>query len=119
MFLNFSVCFDKFRQSRFGRKLLDILYETAVLVAYIGAIALIHLVEEKWVGKDALFFGKTKIGYVIDVGHLLAIGLFFLEILKDAVEVFRDIIDIVIKMIVQALRDLMSLFKKQRIHRHE
>ena len=34
----FSDYFDKFRQSRFGRKFLDILYETAVLVAYIGAI---------------------------------------------------------------------------------
>ena len=42
----FSDYFDKFQQSRFGRKFLDILYETAVLVAYIGAIALIHKVEE-------------------------------------------------------------------------
>jgi hypothetical protein len=115
MFLTtLSDYFDKFRQSRFGRKYLDIFYETAVLVAYIGAIALIHLVEEKWIGKDALFFGKTKIGYIIDVGHLLAIGLFFLEIVKDVVEVFRDITDIVVKSIVQALRDLMSLFQKQR-----
>jgi hypothetical protein len=82
-------------------------------VAYIGAIALIHQVEDKWIVQDALFFGKTKIGYIIDVGHLLAIGLFFLEIVKDVVEVFRDIIDVVIKSIVQGLRDLMSLFKKQ------
>jgi hypothetical protein len=113
MFLNFSVYFDKFRQSRCGRKFLDILYETAVLVAYIGAIALIHLVEEKWVGKDALFFGRTKIRYIIDVGHLLAIGLFFLDIVKDVVEVLSDIVDIVVKSIVQALRDLIRLFKKQ------
>jgi len=113
MFLNFSGYFDKFRQSRFGRKFLDILYETAVLVAYIGAIALIHTVEEKWVGKDALFFGRMKIGHIIDVGHLLAIGFFFLEILKDVVEVLREILDIAIKSVVQALRDLMSLFKKQ------
>ena len=74
---------------------------------------MIHLVEEKWVGKDALFFGRTKIRYIIDVGHLLAIGFFFLEIVKDAIEVLRDIVDIVIKSIVQALKDLMSLFKKQ------
>lgn len=113
MVLNFSVYIDKFRQSRFGRKFLDILYETAILVAYIGAVALIHFVEEKWVGKDAQFFGRTKIRYIIDIGHLLAIGLFFLEIVKDVVEVLRDIVDIVIKSIVQALRDLMSLFKKQ------
>jgi hypothetical protein len=113
MLHTFSDYFDKFRRSRFGRKLLDILYETAVLVAYIGAIALIHKVEDKWVGKDAVFFGKTRVGYIIDVGHLLAIGLFFLEILKDAIEVLRDILDIVIKGIVQAVRDLMSLFKKQ------
>ena len=113
MFLTFSVCFDKFRQSRFGRKFLDILYETAILVPYIAAIALIHRVEEKWVGKDTLFFGRTKIRYIIDVGHLLAIGHFFLEIVKDVVEVLRDIIDIVIKSMVQALIDLMSLFKKQ------
>lgn len=113
MFQNLSCYFEKFRQTRFGRKLLDILYETTVLVAYIGAIALLHLVEEKWIGKDALFFGRTKIGYIIDVGHLLAIGLFFLEIVKDVVEVLRDIVDILIKAIVQALRDLMSLFKKQ------
>jgi len=113
MLHTFSTCFDKFRQSRFGRKFLDILYETGVLVAYIGAIALIHKVEEKWVGKDALFFGKTKVGYIIDVGHLLAIGLFFLEIMKDAAEVLRAILDIVIKSIVQAIRDVMSLFKKQ------
>ena len=113
MFLTFSDWFDKFRQTRFGRKFLDILYETAVLVAYIGAIALIHVVEEKWVGKDSLFFGRTKIRYIIDVGHLLAIGLFFLEIVKDVVEVLRDIVDIVIKSLVQALRDLMALFKKE------
>jgi hypothetical protein len=113
MSLTLSVYFDKFRQSKFGRKFLDICYETAVLVAYIGAIALIHLVEEKWIGKDAVFFGKTKIGYIIDVGHLLAIGLFFLEIVKDVVDVFRGIIDVVIKSVVQALRDLMSLFRKQ------
>ena len=113
MFLDFLVCFDKFEQSRFGRKFLDILYETATLVAYIGAIALIHLAEETWVGQDAQFFGRTKIRYIIDIGHLLAIGLFFLEIVKDIVEVLRDIFDIVIKSIVQALRDLMSLFKKQ------
>lgn len=113
MSLTFSVCFDKFQQSRFGRKFLDILYETAILVAYIAAIALIHWVEVKWVGKDTLFFGRTKIRYIIDVGHLLAIGRFFLEIVKDVVEVLRDIIDIAIKSIVHGLTDLMSLFKKQ------
>ncbi len=113
MFLDFSVCFDKFGRSRFGRKFLDILYETVILVAYIGAIALIHWVEEIWVGKDAQFFGRTKVRYIIDIGHLLAIGLFFLEIVKDVVEVLRDILDIAIKSIVQAVRDLMSLFKKQ------
>ena len=113
MFLDFSVYFDKFAQSRFGRKFLDILYETAILVAYIGAIALIHRVEENWVGKDAQFFGRTKVRYIIDVGHLLAIGLFFLEIVKDVAEVLRDILDIMIKSVVQALKDLMSLFKRQ------
>ena len=112
MFLTFSDYFDKFRQTRCGRKFLDIIYETAVLVAYIGAIALIHVVEEKWVGKDALFFGRTKFRYIIDVGHLLAIGLFFLEIVKDVVEVLRAIIDIAIKSFVQALRDIMSLSRK-------
>jgi hypothetical protein len=54
MFQNFPGCFDKFRQSRFGRKFLDILYETTVLIAYIGAIALLHLVEEKWIGRDLM-----------------------------------------------------------------
>lgn len=112
----FSDYFDKFRQSRFGRKFFDILYETAVLVGYIGAIAVIHKVEEKWVGKDALFFGKTKVGYIVDLGHLLAIGLFFLEILKDAVEVLGDILDIVIKGMVRALKDVMGVFKS---HPHE
>ena len=104
--------FDKFRQTRFGRKLLDILYETAILISYIAAIALIHKVEDKWVGKDTLFFGKTRIGYIIDVGHFLAIGLFFLEIVKDAIEVLRDILEIVVKAIVQALKDLMSVREK-------
>ena len=112
MFLTFSDWFDKFRQTRFGRKFLDILYETAVLVAYIGAIALIHVVEEIWVGKDALFFGGTKFRYIIDVGHFLAIGFFFLEIVKDIVEVLKEIVDIAIKGIVQAVRDLMSLSQK-------
>ena len=92
---------------------MDIVYETAILVAYIAAIALIHWVEEKWVGKDTLFFGRTKIRYIIDVGHLLAIGRFFLEIVKDVVEVLRDIIEIMIKSLVQALTDLMSLFQKR------
>lgn len=108
----FSDYFDKFQQSRFGRKFLDILYETAVLVAYIGAIALIHKVEETWIGKDALFFGKTRVGYIIDFGHLLAIGFFFLEILKDAVEVLTEIVDIVAKSMAQTVRDLTGLFKR-------
>ena len=87
MFLTLSDWFDKLRQTRFGRKFLDILYETSVLVTYIGAIALIHVAEEKWVGNDALFFGGI-------------------------VEVLREIVDIAIKSIVEALRDLMSLSKK-------
>lgn len=82
-----------FRETRFGRKFLDILYETAILVCYLGTIAIIHKVENKWVGA-VLFFGKMKIEYIIDVGHLLAFGLFFLEIIKDIAEVLKGIINV-------------------------
>lgn len=82
-----------FRSTRFGRKFLDILYETAVLILYVGAIALLHNVLDWWLGKNALLLGIIPVGYIIDVGHLLAIGLFLLEIIKDAVEVVKGIYD--------------------------
>ena len=39
-----------FPNTRFGRKLLDIVYDTAILVSYLGAFALIHKLQEKWLG---------------------------------------------------------------------
>ena len=102
--------FDKFRNTRFGRKFLDIVYETAILLSYIGAIALIHKAEKRWMGEGATFFGKVKVESIIDVGHLLALGLFFLEITKDVIEVLKAILDIIVKAIVQALKDIKSLW---------
>ena len=87
--------FDWFRNTRFGRKFLDILYDTTVLISYLGAFALIHKVQEKWLG-DYLIFGKYRFEYIIHVGHLMALGLFFLEIAKTGVEILRDIIRIVL-----------------------
>jgi hypothetical protein len=79
------------RNSRFGRKFLDILYETAVLILYLGAIALLHKISDRWLGPNAMLLGKIPVKYIIDVGHILAIGLFLLEIVKDIVEVIKQI----------------------------
>jgi hypothetical protein len=83
-----------FRNTRFGRKFLDILYETAILILYLGAIALLHKISDRWVGGDAMLLGKIPVKYIIDVGHVLAIGLFLLEIAKDLVEVVREIVSL-------------------------
>lgn len=80
-----------FPNTRFGRKFLDIIYDTAILISYLGAFALIHKLQEKWLGSDYLVFGKYKIEYIIHVGHLMALALFFLEIAKTGTEVVRDI----------------------------
>ncbi len=83
-----------FRTTRFGRKFLDILYETAILILYLGAIALLHEISDRWVGSDAMLLGKIPVRYIIDVGHILAIGLFLLEILKDVVEIVKEIVSL-------------------------
>ena len=90
---------DWFRQTRFGRKFLDIVYDTAILVSYLAAFALIHTLQEKWLGSDYLLFGKYKIEYIIHLGHLMALVLFFLEIAKTGVEVVRDIIQITLEIV--------------------
>ena len=82
---------DWFPNTRFGRKFLDIVYDTAILVSYLGAFALIHKLQEKWLGGDYAVLGKYKIEYIIHVGHLMALALFFLEIAKTGTEVVRDI----------------------------
>jgi hypothetical protein len=81
-----------FIDTRFGRKVLNILYDTAVLILYVGAIALLHKVLDMWIGKDAKLLEILPISYIIDVGHILAIGLFFLEIVKEIVNAIREII---------------------------
>ena len=86
--------FEWFRNTRFARKFLDILYDTVVLVSYLGAFALIHKLQGKWLGGDYLLFGKYKIEYIIHLGHLMALLLFFLEIAKTGFEAVGDIIQI-------------------------
>ena len=88
-----------FRNTRFGRKFLDIVYDTAILVSYLAAFALIHKLQEKWLGTDYLVFGKYKIEYIIHVGHLMALALFFLEIVKTGIEVVRDIIQVLLGVV--------------------
>ena|SRR5690348_12832841 len=83
-----------FRNTRFGRKFLDIVYDTAILVSYLGAFALIHKLQEKWLGGDYVLFGKYKLEYIIHLGHLMALVLFFLEIGRTGVEVLRSIVQI-------------------------
>lgn len=39
-----------------------------------------------------MLLGKIPVGYIIDVGHILAVSLFLLEIVKDIVEVIKEII---------------------------
>lgn len=41
-------------------------------------------------------FGKYKIEYIIHVGHLMALALFFLEIAKTGIEVARDIMRVIL-----------------------
>ena len=89
---------DWFQNTRFGRKFLDIVYDTAILVSYLGAFALIHKLQEKWLGGDYLVFGKYKIEYIIHVGHLMALALFFLEIVKTGTEVVRDIVRVMLEV---------------------
>jgi hypothetical protein len=90
---------DWFQDTRFGRKFLDIVYDTAILVSYLGAFALIHKLQEKWLGGDYLVFGKYKIEYIIHVGHLMALALFFLEIAKTGIEVVRDIMRVMLGVV--------------------
>lgn len=90
---------DWIRNTRFGRKFLDIAYDTAILVSYLGAFALIHKLQEQWLGGDYLLFGKYKIEYIIHLGHLMALLLFFLEIAKTGFEVVRDMIQIVLGIV--------------------
>lgn len=88
-----------FRDTRFGRKFLDIIYDTAILVSYLGAFSLIHKLQEKWLGGDYLLLGKYKIEYIIHLGHLMALTLFFLEIAKAGVEVLRDIVQLALGIV--------------------
>jgi len=90
---------DWFPHTRFGRKFLEIVYDTAILVSYLGAFALIHKLQEKWLGGDYLVFGKYKIEYIIHVGHLMALALFFLEITKTGIEVVRDIMRVILGVV--------------------
>ncbi|HJS23390.1 MAG TPA: hypothetical protein VJ751_03400 [Pyrinomonadaceae bacterium] len=90
---------DWFPNTRFGRKFLEIVYDTAILVSYLGAFALIHKLQEKWLGGDYLVFGKYKIEYIIHVGHLMALALFFLEIFKTGIEVVRDIMRVILGVV--------------------
>ena len=90
---------DWLPNTRFGRKFLDIVYDTAILVSYLGAFALIHKLQEKWLGGDYLVFGKYKIEYIIHVGHLMALALFFLEIAKTGTEVVRDILRVMLGVV--------------------
>lgn len=78
-----------FADTRFGRKFLDIFYETATLIFYVGAIALLHYFLDWWLGPNAKLLDVVPVRYIIDVGHMLAIGNFFLEILKHAIETIR------------------------------
>jgi len=95
-FVRFLVWFPN---TRFGRKFLEILYDTAILVSYLGAFALIHKLQEKWLGGDYMVFGKYKIEYIIHVGHLMALALFFLEIAKTGIEVVRDIMRVMLGVV--------------------
>lgn len=85
---------DWFRNTRFGRKFMDIVYDTAILVSYLGAFALIHELQQEWLGGDYVLFGKYKLEYIIHLGHLMALVLFFLEIARTGVEVLRGIVQI-------------------------
>jgi hypothetical protein len=91
--------FDWFQDTRFGRKFLDIVYDTAILVSYLGAFALIHKLQEKWLGGDYMVFGKYKIEYIIHAGHSMALVLFFLDIAKAGIEVVRDIMRVLLGMV--------------------
>lgn len=84
--------FRWFVNTRFGRKLLDILYDTAVLILYISGFALLHYISDVLFTSNAMFFGIIPIGYIIDFGHILALAIFFLEILKEIVKVIKEII---------------------------
>lgn len=95
----FARFLDWFQNTRFGRKFLDIVYDTAILISYLGAFALIHKLQEKWLGGDYLVFGKYKIEYIIHAGHLMALALFFLEIAKTGTEVVRDIMRVMLGMV--------------------
>lgn len=90
---------DWFPNTRFGRKFLEIVYDTAILVSYLGAFAVIHTLQEKWLGGDYVVFGKYKIEYIIHVGHLMALALFFLEIAKTGIEVVRDIMRVILGVV--------------------
>jgi hypothetical protein len=90
---------DWFRNTRFGRKFLDISYDTGILISYLGAFALIHKLQEKWLGADYVLFGKYKIEYIIHLGHFMALVLFFLEIARTGVEVLRDIVQVLLRIL--------------------
>ena len=61
---------------------------------YVGAIALLHLGLERWIGKDAKLFDRLPISYIIDAGHALAIGRFLLELGKNFLEGVRDVVSV-------------------------
>jgi hypothetical protein len=60
---------------------------------------LIHKFQEKWLGGDYLVFGKFKMEYIIHVGHLMALALFFLEIAKTGIEVVRGIMRVLLGVV--------------------
>lgn len=75
---------------RLRRKLLDLIYETIVMIAYLGAIAILHIALDNWLGKEVKFFDYLPISHIIDFGHVLVIGKFLLEIAKDVYVVIRS-----------------------------
>jgi hypothetical protein len=80
---------QKPKTNRFLRKFLDILYETTVLILLLGAIALVHKFLDWWLGPDAKLLDRVPVKYIIDVGHILAIIRFLIEIVRDIIEAVR------------------------------
>lgn len=87
---NLSSLIQAFVSSRLGRKFLDVLYETLVLVFYIIAIAALHKALVRWVGENAKLLDLVPVRYIIDTGHVLVIGKFFLEIVSDIPNIVRE-----------------------------
>jgi hypothetical protein len=68
---------------RTSETILDLLSHTLVMGLSLGSIWIIHLILDRLLGHDAMFFDAFPVRWLIDVADILVIGKFLWEVVRD------------------------------------